>query len=63
MPKDCGHVMCKKCLYASCLDFNKCGVCSKNCKKEDIINIEEAKSGFCHHNSVEKKVQNTVYIV
>lgn len=54
--------MCKSCIEKICLPENKylifknenrCMMCSKSFEKSDIINLEEAKSAFVSHNTVE----------
>ena len=42
MLKKCGHVMCKKCLEETSMKTKKCGVCSENTDKDDIINLSES---------------------
>ncbi|CAK86095.1 unnamed protein product (macronuclear) [Paramecium tetraurelia] len=63
MSKHCGHVMCMSCISSICLPDKKCMVCNKDFEKKDIIQLQEAHSGFASHNQVEVKIFNPVMLI
>ena len=52
--KNCGHVMCRKCLESVCSKDKMCSYCNKDFDiNMDIIPLIESGTGFSTHNQVE----------
>lgn len=53
--KQCGHVMCKKCMLNICDKDKKCSLCGIKYSPSDIIKLSESGTSYCVHNKVEIK--------